>query len=83
MTDSQPIKLAKSMFRLEGWNICILSDCLCCYSEEGKYHEESGNCLNCNIPMLMDDEAKKYLKLRMKKSVHKLESITDNKKSGD
>lgn len=60
------MKSAVSTFRIPGFNKCILSNCICVHGEAYKNHPETGNCLNCNIPNIMREEARKYLLERRK-----------------
>lgn len=60
------MKQAESTFRILGFNKCILSNCICVHGNAYKNHPETGNCLTCNIPNIMKDEAREYLLARRK-----------------
>jgi len=82
MSEHNTSKFSESTFRIPGCNICILSDCICVYGEGNKYHIESGNCMKCQIPMIMKEEARKYLISRMKRSLYGLKWCLNDEEGG-
>lgn len=62
-------KFVENLFRVEyPANICVLTNCICVHTSKNKYHEESGNCLKCQIPVMMKDRAIIYIEKRLEKS---------------
>jgi hypothetical protein len=65
-------KLAQNTFRIPGFNVCIFTDCVCvhgsAYDKMFVHHPEIGNCLTCQIPLIEEELARRYLKGRRENS---------------